>query len=60
MRKQIYKNQTEDDYLICNYHQRHLIETENLKSKHFIFQHSKKLMEYILKTDLSYLMAFVS
>ena len=36
-KKQIYKNQTEDDYLICNYHQRHLIETENLKSKTLYF-----------------------
>ncbi|TGV02938.1 UDP-N-acetylmuramoyl-L-alanine--D-glutamate ligase, partial [Mesorhizobium sp. M8A.F.Ca.ET.173.01.1.1] len=32
-KKQIYKNQTEEDYLICNYHQRHLIESESLKAK---------------------------
>lgn len=36
-KKQIYKNQTEDDYLICNYHQRHLIESENLKAKTLYF-----------------------
>src|SRR5699024_303635 len=28
-KKQIYKNQTEDDYLICNFHQRHLIESRS-------------------------------
>lgn len=36
-KKQIYKNQTEDDFLICNYHQRHLIESENLKAKTLYF-----------------------
>ncbi|WP_257643755.1 Mur ligase family protein, partial [Staphylococcus haemolyticus] len=36
-KKQIYKNQTEDDYLICNYHQRQLIESENLKAKTLYF-----------------------
>ena len=36
-KKQIYKNQTKDDYLICNYHQRHLIESENLEAKTFYF-----------------------
>ena len=53
-KKQIYKNQTKDDYLICNYHQRHLIESENLEAKHFIFQHSKKLMGYTLKMVSSF------
>ena len=37
MQKQIYKNQTEEDYLICNYHQRHLIESESLKAKVYYF-----------------------
>ena len=32
-KKQIYKNQTEEDYLICNYHQRQVIESEELKAK---------------------------
>ncbi|MEP9851684.1 UDP-N-acetylmuramoyl-L-alanine--D-glutamate ligase [Staphylococcus aureus] len=36
-KKQIYKNQTEDDYLICNFHQRHLIESESLKAKTYYF-----------------------
>ncbi|MFW3515865.1 UDP-N-acetylmuramoyl-L-alanine--D-glutamate ligase [Staphylococcus caprae] len=36
-KKQIYKNQTKDDYLICNYHQRHLFESENLKAKTMYF-----------------------
>ena len=41
-KEKIYENQTADDYLICNYHQRHLIESETLKAKHIIFQHNKK------------------
>lgn len=36
-KRQIYKNQTADDYLICNYHQRQIIETENLKSQVLYF-----------------------
>ncbi|MEB6569649.1 UDP-N-acetylmuramoyl-L-alanine--D-glutamate ligase [Staphylococcus auricularis] len=36
-KRRIYQNQTEDDYLICNYHQRHLIETESLKAKTYYF-----------------------
>jgi UDP-N-acetylmuramoylalanine--D-glutamate ligase len=36
-KKQIYKNQNEHDYLICNYHQRHLIESESLKAKTLYF-----------------------
>ncbi|MBF7022348.1 UDP-N-acetylmuramoyl-L-alanine--D-glutamate ligase [Staphylococcus kloosii] len=36
-KKQIYKNQDEHDYLICNYHQRHLIESESLKAKTLYF-----------------------
>ena len=36
-KKQIYKNQYEHDYLICNYHQRHLIESESLKAKTLYF-----------------------
>ncbi|KYH14745.1 UDP-N-acetylmuramoyl-L-alanine--D-glutamate ligase [Staphylococcus kloosii] len=36
-KKQIYKNQDERDYLICNYHQRHLIESESLKAKTLYF-----------------------
>ncbi|MCG7338718.1 UDP-N-acetylmuramoyl-L-alanine--D-glutamate ligase [Staphylococcus sp. ACRSN] len=36
-KKKIYENQTEDDYLICNYHQRHLIESETLKAKTYYF-----------------------
>lgn len=36
-KKQIYKNQTENDYLICNYHQRHLIESESLRAKAYYF-----------------------
>ncbi|WP_251516271.1 MULTISPECIES: UDP-N-acetylmuramoyl-L-alanine--D-glutamate ligase [Staphylococcus] len=36
-KKRIYENQTENDYLICNYHQRHLIESESLHSKVLYF-----------------------
>ena len=36
-KKKIYENQTADDYLICNYHQRHLIESETLKAKTYYF-----------------------
>ncbi|HCT4621757.1 TPA: UDP-N-acetylmuramoyl-L-alanine--D-glutamate ligase [Staphylococcus aureus] len=36
-KKQIYKNQTEEDYLICNYHQRQVIESEELKAKTLYF-----------------------
>ena len=36
-KKKIYINQTENDYLICNYHQRHLIESESLKAKTYYF-----------------------
>lgn len=36
-KKRVYENQTEDDYLICNYHQRQLIESESLKAKTYYF-----------------------
>ncbi len=37
-KKQIYKNQTEEDYLICcNYHQRQVIKSEELKAKTLYF-----------------------
>ncbi|MCC3722324.1 Mur ligase family protein, partial [Staphylococcus haemolyticus] len=36
-KKQIFKNPTEIEYLICNYPQRHLIESENLKAKTLYF-----------------------
>ena len=42
-KKQIYKNQTADDYLICNYHQRHLIESEQLKAKTLYFSTKQDL-----------------
>ncbi|MBI5974530.1 UDP-N-acetylmuramoyl-L-alanine--D-glutamate ligase [Staphylococcus canis] len=36
-KKRIYQNQTESDYLIFNYHQRHLIDTSEIKSKVLYF-----------------------
>ena len=55
-KKQIYKNQTEEDYLICNYHQRQVIESEELKAKTLYFLNlNKKLMVFILKMVLSFI-----
>ncbi|ANZ33615.1 UDP-N-acetylmuramoyl-L-alanine--D-glutamate ligase [Staphylococcus carnosus] len=42
-KRRIYKNQTEDDFLICNYNQRHLIETDGLKSKVYYFSTSQEV-----------------
>ncbi|WP_412520224.1 UDP-N-acetylmuramoyl-L-alanine--D-glutamate ligase [Staphylococcus simulans] len=42
-KRRIYKNQTEDDYLICNYCQRHLIETEDLKAKTYYFSTNQEV-----------------
>lgn len=36
-KKRIYENQTENDYLIFNYQQRHLIDTDQIKSKILYF-----------------------
>ncbi|OEL02680.1 UDP-N-acetylmuramoyl-L-alanine--D-glutamate ligase [Staphylococcus casei] len=36
-KKRVYENQTENDYLICNYHQRQLIESESVKAKTYYF-----------------------
>ena len=58
MLKAIYKNQTEEDYLICNYHQRQVIESEELKLRHCISQLNKKLMVFILKMVLSFIKVF--
>ena len=55
-KRRIYKNQTEDDYLICNYHQRHLIETENLKAKTLYFSTQQEVMASILKIIISFIM----
>ena len=36
-RNRFTKIKQKNDYLICNYHQRHLIESENLKAKTLYF-----------------------
>ena len=50
-KRRIYKNQTEDDYLICNYHQRHLIETENLKAKTLYFSTQQEVDGIYIKDN---------
>ena len=41
-KKNIFKNQTEDDYLIFNYEQRHLIDKDEIKSKILYFSQNKR------------------
>ncbi|PTJ91037.1 UDP-N-acetylmuramoyl-L-alanine--D-glutamate ligase [Staphylococcus simulans] len=48
-KRHIYKNQTEDDYLICNYNQRHLIETEGLKAKTYYFSTNQEVNGIYMK-----------
>ncbi|MBF7017354.1 UDP-N-acetylmuramoyl-L-alanine--D-glutamate ligase [Staphylococcus durrellii] len=48
-KKQIYKNQDENDYLICNYHQRHLIESESLKAKTLYFSTQQEVNGIYIK-----------
>ncbi|EFU85182.1 UDP-N-acetylmuramoyl-L-alanine--D-glutamate ligase [Staphylococcus lugdunensis] len=50
-KKQIYKNQTADDYLICNYHQRHLIESEQLKAKTLYFSTQQEVDGIYIKDN---------
>lgn len=50
-KKRIYKNQTEDDYLICNYHQRHLIESEQLKAKTLYFSTQQEVEGIYIKDN---------
>ena len=50
-KRRIYKNQTENDYLICNYHQRHLIETENLKAKVLYFSTQQEVDGIYIKDN---------
>ena len=50
-KRRIYKNQTEDDYLICNDHQRHLIETENLKAKTLYFSTQQEVDGIYIKDN---------
>ena len=50
-KRRIYKNQTEDDYLICNYHQRQLIETENLKAKTLYFSTQQEVDGIYIKDN---------
>lgn len=42
-KRRIYKNQTADDFLICNYNQRHLIETDTLKAKVYYFSTTQEV-----------------
>ncbi|KXA46012.1 UDP-N-acetylmuramoyl-L-alanine--D-glutamate ligase [Staphylococcus simulans] len=48
-KRRIYKNQTEDDFLICNYSQRHLIETEGLKAKTYYFSTNQEVNGIYMK-----------
>ncbi|MFZ8101476.1 UDP-N-acetylmuramoyl-L-alanine--D-glutamate ligase, partial [Staphylococcus arlettae] len=48
-KKQIYKNQDENDYLICNYQQRHLIESENVKARTFYFSTQQEVEGIYIK-----------
>lgn len=50
-KRRIYKNQTENDYLICNYHQRHLIETEDLKAKVLYFSTQQEVDGIYIKDN---------
>ncbi|KRG09918.1 UDP-N-acetylmuramoyl-L-alanine--D-glutamate ligase [Staphylococcus sp. NAM3COL9] len=50
-KKEIYKNQTDDDYLICNYHQRHLIESESLSAKTYYFSTQQEVDGIYVKDD---------
>ena len=50
-KKQIYKNQTADDYLICNYHQRHLIESEQLTAKTLYFSTQQEVDGIYIKDN---------
>ena len=50
-KKNIYKNQTEDDYLICNYHQRHLIESESLKARTYYFSTQQEVDGIYIEDD---------
>ncbi|MGA4513926.1 UDP-N-acetylmuramoylalanine--D-glutamate ligase [Staphylococcus caledonicus] len=50
-KKQIYKNQLESDYLICNYHQRHLIESETLKAKTLYFSTQQEVEGIYIKDN---------
>lgn len=56
-KKQIYKNQTADDYLICNYHQRHLIESEQLKAKTLYFSTQQEVDGIYIKDNLLFIKA---
>ena len=58
MLKAIYKNQTKDDYLICNYHQRHLIESENLEAKTFYFSTQQEVDGIYIKDGFIVLTVF--
>lgn len=48
-KKQIYKNQDENDYLICNYQQHHLIESENVKARTFYFSTQQEVEGIYIK-----------
>lgn len=48
-KRRIYKNQTEGDFLICNYSQRHLIETEGLKAKTYYFSTNQEVNGIYMK-----------
>lgn len=50
-KKNIFKNQTEDDYLIFNYEQRHLINTDDIKSKILYFSTNQKVNGIYIEDD---------
>lgn len=50
-KRRIYKNQTEDDFLICNYNQRHFIETDGLKAKTYYFSTNQEVDGIYVKDD---------
>ena len=50
-KKNIFKNQTEDDYLIFNYEQRHLIDKDEIKSKILYFSTEQEVNGIYIKDD---------